>query len=104
LINNGQVGDIEKGRQNEIQAMINGDVIEWEQLEKSEDFLIFSLRMAYDFKITEETKMQIYGGIQNIFNRSQKQHDSGVYRDAGYIYGPCRPRTINIGIKVGNLL
>jgi hypothetical protein len=28
LINNGQVGDIEKGRQNEIQAMINGDVIE----------------------------------------------------------------------------
>lgn len=103
LINDGQMEDIGPARQSEIQAILNGEVIEGEQLEKSEQFLIFGFRLAYDFDLTEETKLQVYGGIQNIFNQSQKHHDSGVYRDAGYIYGPCKPRTINLGIKISNL-
>ena len=103
LINNGQIGEIEEERQNEINAIINGDVIEGERLEKSEQFLIFGVRLAYDFHLTSDTKLQLYGGVQNIFNQSQKYHDSGVYRDAGYIYGPCRPRTFNLGVKIGNL-
>lgn len=103
LINNGQIGAIEPERQNEIQAIMNGEVIEGERLEQSEQFLIFGFRMAYDFRLTEETKMQVYAGVQNIFNQTQKYHDSGIYRDAGYIYGPCKPRTINVGVKIGNL-
>jgi outer membrane receptor for ferrienterochelin and colicins len=103
LIDNGQIESIDPDRQNEIEAIVNGDVIEGERLEKSEQFLIFGLRLAYDFKLTDETKLQLYGGVQNIFNQSQLYHDSGMYRDAGYIYGPCKPRTINIGIKIGNL-
>ncbi len=103
LINNGLVGDIENDRHNEIQAILNGDVIEGERLEKSEDFLLIGLRLAYDFDLTEETKLQVYGGVQNIFNQTQAFHDSGVYRDAGYIYGPCLPRTINLGLRIGNL-
>ncbi|MCG8306349.1 MAG: TonB-dependent receptor [Cytophagales bacterium] len=59
--------------------------------------------MAYDFYISDATKLQVYGGVQNIFNQSQKHHDSGIYGDAGYIYGPCRPRTINVGVRIGNL-
>ena len=103
LINNGQIGDIEEERQSEIAAILNGDVIEGERLEKSEQFLIFGARLAYDFNLTDETKLQLYGGVQNVFNQTQKYHDRGVYRDAGYIYGPCRPRTINLGVKIGNL-
>ncbi|MDZ7607413.1 MAG: TonB-dependent receptor [Cyclobacteriaceae bacterium] len=82
---------------------MNGDVIEGERLEKTEQFLIFSFRLAYDFKLSNETKLQIYGGVQNIFNQVQANYDRGVYRDAGYIYGSYKPRTINLGIKIGNL-
>jgi outer membrane receptor for ferrienterochelin and colicins len=103
LINNGQSESLDPNRQNEINAILNGDVIEGERLEKSEQFLIFGFRLAYDFHLTDETKLQVYGGIQNIFDQSQRYHDSGMYRDAGYIYGPCKPRTINLGIKIGNL-
>jgi outer membrane receptor for ferrienterochelin and colicins len=103
LINNGQMGHIDEERQHEVETILRGDVIGGERLERSEQFLIFGLRVAYDFTLSDEMKLQVYGGVQNIFNQSQKYHDRGVYRDAGYIYGPCRPRTINLGIKIGNL-
>mgnify|MGYP006160387091 CR=1 FL=1 len=41
------------------------------------------------------------GGIQNLFNQYQKDFDLGVNRDATYIYGPSRPRTIFVGLKIG---
>jgi outer membrane receptor for ferrienterochelin and colicins len=47
--------------------------------------------------------MQFYAGVKNIFNQIQKDYDKGMYRDAGYIYGPSLPRTINFGIKFGNV-
>jgi len=80
-----------------------GDVIAGERLEKSEKFLIVDLLFDYDIKITTETTLQLYAGVKNVFNQMQKEHDSGQYRDAGYIYGPCQPRTINLGIKLGNI-
>ncbi|NJN24893.1 MAG: TonB-dependent receptor [Cyclobacteriaceae bacterium] len=103
FVQNGQWEQIEGSRQDEISAMANGDVIAGERLEKSEQFLIFGARLAYDFELSEETKLQVYGGIQNIFDQSQRYHDSGQYRDAGYIYGPCKPRTVTLGVKIGNL-
>lgn len=85
------------------EALENGDVIAGEQLERSEAFLITDLLFSYDFKLTRETTLQIYAGIKNIFNQTQAHQDSGVFRDAGYIYGPCQPRTFNVGIRIGNL-
>lgn len=79
-----------------------GDVIVGERLEKTENFLIADFLLSYDIDISKETSIQLYGGIKNIFNQTQKSHDSGVYRDAGYIYGPCQLRTINLGLKFGN--
>ena len=38
-------------------------------------------------------------GIQNIFNSFQKDLDKGEFRDAGYFYGPTRPRTFFVGLK-----
>lgn len=83
-------------------AIQNGDVIEGERLEKSETFLHLGFRVAYTFKLSDATKLQVSCGVKNIFNQSQKEHDSGVYRDAGYIYGPCEPRTFTFGVKLGN--
>jgi outer membrane receptor for ferrienterochelin and colicins len=103
LIQNEDLSQIEYERQDEINAIMNGDVIEGERLEKTEPILIFGLRLSYDFNLTKETKLQVYGGVQNIFNQVQSQYDRGVYRDAGYIYGSYRPRTFTIGVKIGNL-
>jgi outer membrane receptor for ferrienterochelin and colicins len=101
LINSGNTDALEAGRQTEIEAILNGDVIEGERLEHSEPFLIFGLRVAYDIPISL-ANLQIYGGVQNIFNKLQENHDSGAYRDAGFIYGPCQPRTINLGLKISS--
>lgn len=103
LIQNGDNSQFDDERQDEINAILSGDVIEGERLEKTEPILIFGLRLSYDFNLSKETKLQVYGGIQNIFNQVQAQFDRGVYRDAGYIYGSYRPRTFNLGVKIGNL-
>ncbi|MFC2124184.1 TonB-dependent receptor domain-containing protein [Bacteroidota bacterium] len=103
LINSDDLSTIDPRRQKEIEAILNEDVIEGQRLEQSEKFLAIGFRVAYDFKLREETNLQVYAGIQNIFNQQQETYDSGVFRDSGYIYGPCQPRTINIGIKFGNI-
>jgi outer membrane receptor for ferrienterochelin and colicins len=86
----------------ELAAIENEDVIAGERLEKSESFLHMGFRFAYDFKLSEATKIQVSCGVKNLFNQMQAKHDSGKYRDAGYIYGPCEPRTMTIGVKLGN--
>jgi outer membrane receptor for ferrienterochelin and colicins len=87
----------------ERQALLNGDVIAGERLEQSELFLIVDLLCSYTFHLTDETELQFYAGVKNLFNQTQREHDRGIFRDAGYIYGPCQPRTINIGIRFGNI-
>jgi len=103
FINNGEITNIEESRQKEIKAILNEDVIEGERLEKTDKFLVFGFRVAYTLPLSDEASLQFYGGVQNIFNQTQKYYDSGVYRDAGYVYGPCQPRTINLGLKFGNM-
>jgi len=104
LINSGDISSIDPGRQDEITAIINGDVIEGQQLEKSEHFLTLDFRVAYDISLSDGIDMQLYTGIQNIFNQLQANYDSGVYRDSGYVYGASQPRTISVGMKIGNLI
>jgi outer membrane receptor for ferrienterochelin and colicins len=56
--------------------------------------------MAYTFLLPDKLSIQFFTGIQNIFNNYQKDFDKGIFRDAGYIYGPSRPRTLFFGIKL----
>ena len=71
-------------------------------LEKSEDFFEMNTKMAYTFLLPDKLSIQFFTGIQNIFNNYQKDFDKGIFRDAGYIYGPSRPRTLFFGIKLFN--
>jgi outer membrane receptor for ferrienterochelin and colicins len=87
----------------EQKALNNGDVIGGERLEKSEQFLIFDLLFAYEIHLSREATLEVYAGIKNMLNQTQAEHDRGIFRDAGYIYGPCQPRTLNFGIRVGNI-
>lgn len=90
-------------RQLVVDAISRGNIIDGEQLKKTNHFLVTDLLLSYDIHFTNETGIQFYAGVKNIFNRMQNDYDRGVYRDAGYIYGPSQPRTINIGVKFGNL-
>lgn len=85
------------------EAILRGDIIQGETLKKTDGFLVADLLFSYDFHFGKETTMQLFTGVKNIFNQLQKDYDKGMYRDASYIYGPSLPRTINIGIRFGNL-
>ncbi len=88
----------------EIEAIENGDVISGEALEKSNPFFDMGLRVAYQFKVAKKVNMEVHGGVKNLFNSFQNDHDSGIYRDPGYFYGPAQPRTIYFGLKFGNII
>jgi len=67
---------------------------------KTPDFYDLNLKLSYDFKLNSSAKLQLNGGVQNIFNSYQNDFDKGEFRDAGYIYGPALPRSFFFGIKV----
>lgn len=87
----------------EQEALENEDVIAGERLETSEAFFIVDLLFSYNFKLSDETTLQLYAGVKNILNQTQAELDSGMFRDAGYIYGPSQPFTLNFGLRIGNL-
>lgn len=64
------------------------------------EFVDMNFRLAYDFVISEGTKLQLNTGIQNIFNSYQKDFDKGEFRDSGYVYGPSLPRSVFVGLKL----
>lgn len=82
----------------EISAIENGDVITGERLERSEEFLHIGFKVNYELPLGKSC-IEFSLGIENIFNQNQKNLDRGLYRDAGYIYGPSQPRTLNFGLK-----
>lgn len=73
------------------------------ELRVSKSFHNAGIKVRYTF-VLNGTKMQIYGAWKNIFNDYQKDFDSGINRDPGYIYGPAYPQSIFFGIKFGNML
>lgn len=64
------------------------------------DFLDISFKAAWDFTVFSQTKLQLNAGIQNVLNSFQSDFDSGITRDAGFIYGPSLPRSYFAGLKI----
>ncbi|WBL22474.1 TonB-dependent receptor [Zunongwangia sp. HRR-M8] len=73
------------------------------ELNESDSFYDINLKVTHHIDITENFQMNVYGGVQNIFNAYQDDFDTGATRDSDYIYGPAQPRTFYFGIKFGNL-
>ena len=71
-----------------------------DKMENTPDFFDLNLKLNYTFDLKENLKLQLNGGVQNIFNSFQKDLDKGKYRDSGYFYGPTQPRTFFLGIKI----
>mgnify|MGYP006280100687 CR=1 FL=1 len=73
------------------------------ELRKSQSFLDAGIKFNYDLKI-HDVMLRLCTGVKNIFNAYQDDLDRGIDRDPGYFYGPNNPRTVYIGIKMGNML
>lgn len=67
----------------------------------SNSFFDAGIKLSYDFAISKLVKLQINGGIRNVFNSFQNDFDTGITRDPAYIYGPSSPRSIYLGLKFG---
>ncbi|MEZ4827890.1 MAG: TonB-dependent receptor [Bacteroidia bacterium] len=63
----------------------------------------FEINSRINYRILTGKKgpgLEISGGVQNIFNSYQRDFDTGPYRDSNYVYGPSRPRTFFLGLKI----
>lgn len=63
-------------------------------------FFTLNAKLAYDFKLYNQIKLQVNCGIQNLTDAFQHDLDKGWNRDANYIYGPSMPRSWFIGAKI----
>ncbi|MCZ4409594.1 TonB-dependent receptor [Cryomorphaceae bacterium 1068] len=84
----------------EIAHVIDPDT-EYTIIEETLQFFESNIKAGYTLQAGSKSRIEIFAGVQNIFNAYQNDFDIGVNRDAGYIYGPNRPRTIFFGVKWG---
>ena len=63
-------------------------------------FFDLTLKAAYSIPLGHRSTLDVSAGIQNLFNSFQRDFDSGDERDSSYIYGPSRPRTLFVGLKL----
>lgn len=68
-------------------------------LERTPTFREYGARMAWKFVRDRDAYWEAYLGVRNIDNEYQQDLDRGVFRDAGYVYGPTRPLTYYVGMK-----
>ncbi|PZX20011.1 outer membrane receptor for ferrienterochelin and colicins [Breznakibacter xylanolyticus] len=78
--------------------------IDQDVIKHTPSFVDLNLKFSYDVKITDGVLARFETGVQNLFNSYQTDFDKGESRDAGYMYGPMKPRTIFVGIKISNIL
>ena len=71
-------------------------------LKNSPEFFEANFRLGYTFALKKDLNVELFGGIQNVFNAFQKDFDRGALRDSDYIYGPSKPRTFTFGVKIGH--
>ena len=73
---------------------------EWNELIKSKPFFDLGAKVSYDFRIFSKTDIQLFMGVNNIFNSFQDDYDFGPNRDSAYIYGPTMPASGYVGFKL----
>ncbi|MFT4969655.1 MAG: outer membrane receptor for ferrienterochelin and colicins, partial [Chitinophagales bacterium] len=74
---------------------------EVDEIIKSRVFNELGYKAAYTFTLPKiKSKLELYGGIKNIFNSYQEDFDLGKNRDSNFIYGPATPRTFFVGLRI----
>lgn len=68
------------------------------------EFFELNLKTGYRFSLNDHLNLELSGGVLNAFDSYQRDFDRGPERDSDYVYGPARPRTFFLSLKIGNLL
>lgn len=69
-------------------------------IEETPTFFENNIKLTYILKLNENYNLHFFAGMQNILNSFQSNFDTGINRDADFIFGPTRPRTIFVGSKL----
>lgn len=72
---------------------------QWDELVKTPSFFDLGAKVSYDFRLFNRTNIQVFAGVNNLFNAFQKDYDFGPDRDSAYIYGPTMPLSGYCGFK-----
>lgn len=67
---------------------------------RTQSFMDVSLRVSYTTLVYDDTFIEVFGGMKNIFNSFQNDFDQGPDRDSGYVYGPLMPRSAYFGVEI----
>ncbi len=68
---------------------------------KTDPFLEINLKAKVHLDVSNDFMLDISGGVQNLFNAYQEDFDTGPLRDSDYVYGPFRPRTYFLSLRIG---
>lgn len=71
------------------------------ELRETDSFFDLGFKFRYNY-VLNGASLQLFAGVKNILNSYQDDFDRGINRDPGYVYGPLNPRTIYVGLKIGN--
>ncbi|MBW6534319.1 MAG: TonB-dependent receptor [Mariniphaga sp.] len=76
---------------------------EQDLLDNTPEFLEMNLKLGYIFNMRRlDSSIELFGGISNMLNHFQNDFDTGKNRDSAYIYGPAKPRTFFLGLRIFN--
>ena len=70
-----------------------------QSIQRTPPFLDLSIILGRSIDIGR-ARLTVTTGVQNVLNSYQRDLEIGAERDAAFIYGPIRPRTITFGIRV----
>lgn len=73
------------------------------ELIPSGSFFDLGIKLRYTVRVNSSS-VQMFVGVKNLLNSYQRDFDTGINRDAAYVYGPSSPRALYFGIKLGNNL
>ncbi len=68
-------------------------------LENSDPYTVINISLNKKIYMSTKQSLIFTVSVMNILDNFQKDLDKGIYRDAGYMYGPRFPRTFRFGIK-----
>ncbi|MBL7998426.1 MAG: TonB-dependent receptor [Candidatus Kapabacteria bacterium] len=69
-----------------------------DMLVNTPSFMELNIRCNYSLPFAPS--LTVSCGVNNIFNAYQQEFDRGMQRDAGFVYGPLRPRSVYAALKV----
>ncbi len=74
--------------------------IERDVLKTTKPFWVVNVSVSREIGFIKGRAVMLTASITNLFDAFQDDLDKGVFRDAGYIYGPRTPRTFRLGMKI----